>query len=294
MNTSYSDERYVICLFSTDPDCVPLETLIALLGSSARWTYKILKPLDKVTQLDVDSIPFKSSWSLWVIEYALMKAHPELHSWFTKITEEFEDMSVNLNGADKKSAVLVIRNMFMEVYDSRTSYVDEESLLGDKNLVNNTLSAENNNSVPEIVTATSSSTIVPMKRKTINLDVSSAIAVKAIDIARPVNAQSNFDTTSILPIPSSNTMKTNEAIKNETNVAAFIEKSKDLISMKSRVEDKVVFSKKVKTEFLFTSNLTDGLPKRHNKGTRPRGCPCCDPDDIDNIIDKMLSLEAPP
>lgn len=264
-----------------------------MLGNSARWTYKILKPLDEVSQLDVDSIPFKSSWSLWVTEYALMKAHPELHSWFTKVTEEFEDRSVNLNEADQKSAVLVIQNMFMEGYDSRTSYVDEKSLLGDKNVVNK-LSSEDSNIVPEIVTARSSSTIVPMKLKTINLDVSSAVAVKAIDVGSPVNAQSNFETAQISPILLSHTMKINEAIENETNVVASIEKSKDLISMKSRVEDKVVVSKKVRSEFSFTSNTTDGLPKRHNKGTRPRGCPCCDPDDIDNIIDKMLSLEAPP
>lgn len=33
---------------------------------------------------------------------------------------------------------------------------------------------------------------------------------------------------------------------------------------------------------------------RHEKGTRPRGCPCCDPDNLDNIIDKMLFMDMPP
>lgn len=35
------------------------------------------------------------------------------------------------------------------------------------------------------------------------------------------------------------------------------------------------------------------IPVRHNKGSRPRGCPCCDPDNVENIVDKLL-LNCPP
>lgn len=35
-------------------------------------------------------------------------------------------------------------------------------------------------------------------------------------------------------------------------------------------------------------------PVRHVKGVRQRGCPCCDPDNIDNIVDKLLVFDAPP
>ena len=34
-------------------------------------------------------------------------------------------------------------------------------------------------------------------------------------------------------------------------------------------------------------------PVRHKKGTRPRGCPCCDPDNIDNVVDKLFFTNAP-
>lgn len=34
-------------------------------------------------------------------------------------------------------------------------------------------------------------------------------------------------------------------------------------------------------------------PVRHEKGSRPRGCPCCDPDNLENIVDKLF-LECPP
>jgi hypothetical protein len=36
------------------------------------------------------------------------------------------------------------------------------------------------------------------------------------------------------------------------------------------------------------------LASRHDKGsTRPRGCPCCDPDNIDNIVDQLLFQHYP-
>ena len=42
---------------------------------------------------------------------------------------------------------------------------------------------------------------------------------------------------------------------------------------------------------LLTEN--NGKP-RHEKGSRRRGCPCCDPDNLDNKIDKMMFLDIPP
>ncbi len=45
----------------------------------------------------------------------------------------------------------------------------------------------------------------------------------------------------------------------------------------------------------FTKNTTIQLPsERHKKETRQRGCPCCDRDRIDNIVDRMLFMDAPP
>jgi len=33
---------------------------------------------------------------------------------------------------------------------------------------------------------------------------------------------------------------------------------------------------------------------RHDKVVRIRGCPCCDPDNMENIIDKILLSNMPP
>ena len=43
------------------------------------------------------------------------------------------------------------------------------------------------------------------------------------------------------------------------------------------------------------SGLSLDIEIRHKKGgTRQRGCPCCDPDSLENIVDRLLLQNAPP
>ena len=43
-----------------------------------------------------------------------------------------------------------------------------------------------------------------------------------------------------------------------------------------------------------TGTSSSSLAPRHKKGgTRPRGCPCCDPDNLDNILDAMMFSHYP-
>lgn len=226
-----------------------------------------------------------------------MKSNPEMHSWLSKITEEFDDKLLNFNKADQLNAVLVFRNMIQETYDSRISYIPEEMLLGNEKSVN-ALSAKDVSSEPEITNRSSSSTIVPMRLK-LSDSITHSLAVKGKFIisdaeVKPVSQQSDFESIPIPSIPKPNTIRSDAIATVFTNEVLGVEKSNDSLSIGSRIEDKTIVSKKVKIDSSFRSNTADGLPKRHNKGTRPRGCPCCDPDNIDNIIEKMLSLEAPP
>jgi hypothetical protein len=41
-------------------------------------------------------------------------------------------------------------------------------------------------------------------------------------------------------------------------------------------------------------SLSNDRKPRHEKDGRMRGCPCCDPDNLDNKIDKMMFLDIPP
>ena len=37
-----------------------------------------------------------------------------------------------------------------------------------------------------------------------------------------------------------------------------------------------------------SAKTDDDVPAKH-KGIRPRGCPCCDPEELDNILDAMMN-----
>jgi hypothetical protein len=43
-----------------------------------------------------------------------------------------------------------------------------------------------------------------------------------------------------------------------------------------------------------TLSMNAQLNSRHKKEKRQRGCPCCDPDSLENLMDKMLFLEHSP
>lgn len=46
---------------------------------------------------------------------------------------------------------------------------------------------------------------------------------------------------------------------------------------------------------VISQESTDSSIKpRHDKEIKRRGCPCCDPDNLDNLVDKMIFMEYPP
>jgi len=64
-----------------------------------------------------------------------------------------------------------------------------------------------------------------------------------------------------------------------------------VVAMKPR--ESYVEKKKLEANPLLGRNEFTAPPVRHNKGVRQRGCPCCDPDNIDNIVDNLF-LRTPP
>lgn len=64
------------------------------------------------------------------------------------------------------------------------------------------------------------------------------------------------------------------------------------VKMKPRVK---VAELQVKTERPpIVVESSEDMTVRHKKGTRARGCPCCDPDNIENQVDQYLFLQRPP
>lgn len=276
-----------------DPDCVPLETLVALLGKDARWTSKILKPLNEVTQRDVEILSFPPSWSSYETEQVFIKSNPEMYLWMTRTSDEFEKKLGDLNEDDSLQAIKVMGRLMSEM---QTIYLETDI---NKSGVSDLLPSMNDK-----VASTVTSTMVPMRLKSIieivplsmdkgamtsnvsTSDCSIAEIDKADVIAScpPVEVSTQIIQ---MPIPA-----------NATTIPAAVAGDDVLESLKGQSPEvsKTLRLEDTRSQFPLISSTTAaaGLQKRHKKGTRPRGCPCCDPSNIDNILDKMIFLEAPP
>ena len=49
-----------------EPDCVPLETLVIVIGQQARWADKVLKPIVEVTDSDIEGLDIPQNWNAWI------------------------------------------------------------------------------------------------------------------------------------------------------------------------------------------------------------------------------------
>ena len=102
----------------TDPDCVPLEVLVALLGINARWTTKILKPLNDVTLEDIEEITFPGSWSLYVEnyrEYGLKKTQIDLYEQIQALSSHVDDCVIKLTMNERMALTTMLQRIINKV-----------------------------------------------------------------------------------------------------------------------------------------------------------------------------------
>ena len=102
----------------TDPDCVPLEVLVALLGVNARWTTKILKPLNDVTVDDVEQISFPGSWSSYVEtyrEYGLKKTQLVLYEQIEALSSQVDECGMKLTGNERMALTTLLQRIINKV-----------------------------------------------------------------------------------------------------------------------------------------------------------------------------------
>ena len=202
------------------PDCVPIETLVILYGTNAKWSGKILRPVAEVREEDVKTLEIPFDWETLV----------SAQSKFPSASETIEQISPSVNSenwlADMTEYVLTNTNSM--TFDKKlavASYL--ESLAAS---IRNNVKHEN----------------TPNELKPLNSNV--------------------------LPMQSNSTLHT-------------------IVSMKPR--ESYVEKKKLENNPMLGRNDFTAPPVRHNKGVRQRGCPCCDPDNIDNIVDNLF-LRTPP
>lgn len=261
-----------------DPNCVPLETFICLIGlNGSKFSDKIPKPLSEVSKYDVElSLYYSDLFLSTAVQRTQDKVESVLHllpddklrlRYIEKIQSSLEEYKIKFESAYLPSAVELSENYTAEQHiaeaistqipnsltNSRTivnSIDNVKSASGDAN--NNSAIMDNDNYYP-----TQPSTLVTMVSKKVSpQDITSASKVVTVETFSSVN-----------------------------NTAQTAESHNSLKSSISTANSPVVLS----------SGRNDRVPQfRHEKGsTRPRGCPCCDPDNPENIIDQLF-LDCPP
>jgi hypothetical protein len=222
-----------------EPDCVPIETLIILLGENSRWTTKILKPLTEVTDDDLNMLEIPSS--LPIVQTNLLKKG-------SKDTEEKEEVKREL-----EPWVLSITHMIEEKKDKPQS---REGLLFLQKYLQRILSEPepDSNTGPSSPQLSLSSppippTIVKMKSTSTPAPVSSSTSTSIKISEQPTPTLHTLPRQVLAPPPAP---------------LILIQKQQEV------------------------------LKPRHQKGVRQRGCPCCDPDNLDNIVDRLLYFDTPP
>lgn len=191
----------------SDPGCVPIETLVIVLGPTQRWTGKVLKPLSDVTDIDIRQL-FLADDVLSVVE------------------ETATNQSNNPTTSSLSETLLTGLADIRDVNERSRTIETLLSLLQSQKALTNVA-------------------VEP------NLGAADVTVVKMVSNASQGKAEASSSQQAATKRPAAR-----GAIVAETNI--------------------------------FSSQ------PRHSKGTRQRGCPCCDPDNIDNIVDKMLFLDSAP
>jgi hypothetical protein len=197
-----------------DPSCVPIETLVVIIGSkSQKYSNKILKPIPEVVESDVEEVMI--AWEFYRL---------------SSQDREYESLGMASELAEVKAMIAKHLND-IEDKERKVKYLSAIDQLIQREM-ENVIESDMDDELPELVDGAEESntdaqdiTIVPMMSKS-----SVAAAASSNPIAKPS------------PVP-----------------------------------------------------LRTAPPVRHEKGQRgPRGCPCCDPDNIENITDRMLFFDTPP
>lgn len=139
------------------------------------------------------------------------------------------------------------------------------------------------------------------------LDASNIINNKEAMII-PVDLSNTNDVTVVVMKPNNNKIKSKNSVdrnilKNIYDIDKIItdpSSNEDILqntnelSIKSNYESSSSSSQfRSSSSTSTSSNSTIAIRHKKNGSTRPRGCPCCDPNNMDNIIDKII-MNMPP
>jgi hypothetical protein len=232
-----------------EPDCVPIETLIILLGSeNSRWTTKILKPITEVTDDDIRGLDIPSTLPIPRSKEKISpptSPPPSPPAWVGSLLKMIDEQQGGPRYRDGLE--------YLHKYLTKKLEPTEKSI----------------HAPTPPTPLPQAPTMVRMKATT------------------PSPSPSSSSMTSS-PQPSSAPSPTLAKMKPES----YSEPRPPPVSVQQSVSMSLPNQQPL---ILQPKQIHDEEPKpRHKKGVRQRGCPCCDPDNLDNIVDRLLYFDAPP
>lgn len=260
-----------------EPDCVPIETLIILLGEKSKYTTKILKPINEVNDNDINSldIPLNLNEENYLENNNNKQDNNEDNKqdysslWINSITNIINRNKNSLKEED-----------YLEGLKKIQDYIQNEINSINLNINSNDNNDNNNSLLSSSIPPSPPPTIVTMKPK------NQQTKINTTNINTNTNTNTSINTNNPYTIHTSNTTITTSSSSTTTtpNIS-----TPEIINRTKR-------DPSLNPSPILITTKQDGLDTkpRHKKGVRQRGCPCCDPENLDNIIDKLLYFDAPP
>ena len=255
----------------TDPECVPLETVCILVNSdnNDRWIGKILKPLNEVMYDDMKTLNIPIQWLTTTTTTTTTNDNNDNNDYynndpFVKDTiNRLKDYLSNLNDQKEQENVMnIFENLFKEVRTTatRTAILNPSTII-----INDTTTNDSSSSSSSIDIKSYTNEIQMEEEKVEEVEVEDELMdVVVIDMEAA-------------PPPPKDTTTTATASSGSSS------SSSSSTSSSSYREDKFGRSRPQ------IRDTSSSMPtKRHDKGIRPRGCPCCDPDNLENLIDLYM------
>ena len=258
----------------SDPDCVPIETLLVIVSTTSRWTDKVLKPIKEVTRVDIESLSFG--------EFAKQdSAVPQQEHWLNEMIVTLKTRIKDRSRDEIGDIEAAFSAVFKEHLSRSVAQYDDSSAQ---------LQVDAHDDVPSSRSGKRSSnggsapavTMVPMAPTT-----PAQSQVTVVPMAPSGTSQSLAPTvvfgTSVassvppLPPPPSSSASSSASTRSSLPPPSFRSASMSTSSISRRMMQRP------------PGRRGDGITApTHRGGVRARGCPCCDPDAMDNIIDNML------
>ena len=275
----------------TDPDCVPIETVCVLVNSdnNDRWIGKILKPLNEVIFDDMKSLNIPNQWftdnNIHNIDvdnyYDTNRSTP----FITDTINKLKDYLINLNNETEQDIVIdMFENLFEEVRLNKLPITSQV-------IINNTITANEHS-----LEIKSNMNSVTMKEEKVEVKEMPKEVEEEDDELMDVVM---IDMEAAPPLPKAiNVTSQSSSIVSEGDTRTNVPASSSSSSRRRRSTSTSTSRSNSRADQFGRSrpqirDTTSSMPtKRHDKGIRPRGCPCCDPDNLENLVDRILYMDS--